>query len=244
MIKRSSPPSHGHQTQTHIPRTSNLPVSTPPTHSEAYTLALRLEPGSGDQDRGQPTLILEAVAAAASAASSVLAAPAAAAAMGEDGAGRQPRVWRGAFPQECTYVSPHLARSIPAHPLTAIQSQCNPQKPDVEAMAAKTGSARRFPVFVKMLLAALRPSSSSSTSSLAAGAATAGATGVFVDLLTYRDLVRTYLHALAQCPSIHTNQPINNEPNRSSSRPGAAAVGRPPRRQPRGRQESTSATSS
>ncbi|CBJ32202.1 protein required for templated centriole assembly [Ectocarpus siliculosus] len=46
----------------------------------------------------------------------------------------------------------------------------------VEGITQKTGSAKRFPVFVKMLLAALGHDSSSSSGS------------VFVDLLTYADL--------------------------------------------------------
>ncbi|CAB1102836.1 unnamed protein product [Ectocarpus sp. CCAP 1310/34] len=49
-------------------------------------------------------------------------------------------------------------------------------RPDVEGITQKTGSAKKFPVFVKMLLDALGHDSSSSSGS------------VFVDLLTYADL--------------------------------------------------------
>lgn len=44
---------------------------------------------------------------------------------------------------------------------------------DLEGITQKTGSAKKFPVFVKMLLTALG----------------SGSDSVFVDLLTYADLV-------------------------------------------------------
>lgn len=89
---------------------------------------------------------------------------------------------------------------MPSLTQKAIQSELN--LTDVEAMAAKTGSARRFPVFVKMLLAALRPGSSSGSGrSGAAAAAGGGSGGVFLDLLTYRDLVRPLTHQPPHTPS-------------------------------------------
>lgn len=67
--------------------------------------------------------------------------------------------------------------------------------PDIEDITAKTGNFKKFPVFVKMLLSALKQASDS----------------VFVDLLTYQDLeVLKSRKAGGQAPPPRT-QPPNNK---------------------------------
>lgn len=66
---------------------------------------------------------------------------------------------------------------------------------DVEDISAKTGSFKKFPVFVKMLLSGIKQQSDS----------------VFVDLLTYADLEQLKAKKTGQPPAAARNMPANNK---------------------------------
>lgn len=81
--------------------------------------------------------------------------------------------WRGEYSSKCPPAAPLPPRAA------AAAHAAPPRGTDIEEITQKTGNYKRFSVFVKMLASALLQQSDS----------------VFVDLLTYSDLVRACLAA-------------------------------------------------
>lgn len=99
--------------------------------------------------------------------------------------------WVGTFAAKCECQLCPVVGVVAVHPVRrggqrrgAVLTRapaCARARTDVEEITRKTGNFKRFPVFLKMLVAAVNRESDS----------------VFIDLLTYADLVRAGLGAVA-----------------------------------------------